>query len=179
MIVCWVVTPIEFLCYGDRQRMRAASQTLFLMMIFCPLMVVASTSLSGRVTDPQGRAVSGAGVHLGRNPGGQGRELKTDDQGKFAFDAVEAGEYSLRAEADGLNPVMKSVAITNGQSAIADLQFSQLTAQRDSIVITAKPVEPEIDLRNAEAFNRTLFTRDDQVLQQLNAGISRSSSRRV
>jgi hypothetical protein len=27
-------------------------------------------------------------------------------------------------------------------------------------------------LRNAEVFNRTLFTRDDQVLQQLNAGIN-------
>ena len=33
-------------------------------------------------------------------------------------------------------------------------------------------MEPAIDLRNAEVFNRTLFTRDDQVLQQLNAGIN-------
>jgi outer membrane receptor protein involved in Fe transport len=29
-----------------------------------------------------------------------------------------------------------------------------------------------VDLRNAEVFNRTLFTRDDQVMQQLNAGIN-------
>ena len=28
-----------------------------------------------------------------------------------------------------------------------------------------------MDLRNSEVFNRTLFTRDDQVMQQLNAGI--------
>ena len=151
--------------------MRANSRTLFLMMIFCPLILVASTGLSGRVTDPQGRAVPGAGVHLRRNPGGSERELKTDDQGKFAFDALEAGEYSLRAEAAGLNPVMKRIAIANGQSVVADLQFSQFTAQRDSIVITAKQVEPEVDLCNAEVFNRTLFIRDDQALQQLNAGI--------
>ena len=39
-------------------------------------------------------------------------------------------------------------------------------------MITAKTLEPGIDMRNAEVFNRTLFTRDDQVLQQLNAGIN-------
>ena len=32
--------------------------------------------------------------------------------------------------------------------------------------------EPGIDLRNEEVFNRSLFSRDDQVLQQLNAGIN-------
>jgi hypothetical protein len=52
-----------------------------------------------------------------------------------------------------------------------DLQFEQLEARSDSIVITAKSIEPEIDLRNGEVFSRTLFTRDDQVFQQLDAGI--------
>lgn len=41
-----------------------------------------------------------------------------------------------------------------------------------SIVITAKPIEPSIDLRNAEVFQQTLFSRDDQVFHQLNAGIN-------
>src|SRR5262249_21259186 len=50
--------------------------------------------------------------------------------------------------------------------------FSALTTQKQSVVITAKTLEPALDLRNAEVFHRTLFTRDDQVLQQLNAGIN-------
>ena len=33
-------------------------------------------------------------------------------------------------------------------------------------------MEPGVDRRNAEVFNRTLFTRDDQVLHQLDAGIN-------
>ena len=33
-------------------------------------------------------------------------------------------------------------------------------------------MEPTVDLRNSEVFTRTLFTRDDQVFQQLNAGIN-------
>lgn len=41
-----------------------------------------------------------------------------------------------------------------------------------SVVITASPIEPSIDRRNAEVFQQTLFSRDDQVFHQLNAGIN-------
>src|SRR6266540_244565 len=41
-----------------------------------------------------------------------------------------------------------------------------------SIVITASPVEPAIDRRNAEIFQRTLFSRDDQIFHVLDAGIN-------
>ena len=53
-----------------------------------------------------------------------------------------------------------------------DVQFEQIESLSESVVITAKSIEPAIDLRNSEVFNRTLFTRDDQMLQQLNAGIN-------
>src|SRR5260370_8829310 len=42
---------------------------------------------------------------------------------------------------------------------------------RQSIVITASPVEPAIDRRNSEIFERTLFSRDDQIFHVLGAGI--------
>ncbi len=48
----------------------------------------------------------------------------------------------------------------------------KLEPVRTSIVITAKPLEPSIDHRNAEVFQETLFSRDDQVFHQLNAGIN-------
>ncbi|MBI4902111.1 MAG: TonB-dependent receptor [Acidobacteria bacterium] len=41
-----------------------------------------------------------------------------------------------------------------------------------SIVITAKPLQPDLDLRNSEVFQQTLFSRDDQVFHQLNGGIN-------
>jgi hypothetical protein len=41
-----------------------------------------------------------------------------------------------------------------------------------SIVITATPIEPALDRRNQEVFNRTLFSRDDQVFHLLDAGIN-------
>ena len=61
--------------------------------------------------------------------------------------------------------------------AIASAQAEQdapppLTAPKETVVVVGKIVEPTVDLRNSEVFERTLFTRDDQVLQQLNAGIN-------
>ena len=41
-----------------------------------------------------------------------------------------------------------------------------------SIVITAKTVEPGVERRNAEVFEKTLFSRDDQVFHLLDAGIN-------
>ncbi len=41
-----------------------------------------------------------------------------------------------------------------------------------SIVITASPIEPTVDRRDAEIFSRTLFGRDDQLLHVLGAGIN-------
>lgn len=41
-----------------------------------------------------------------------------------------------------------------------------------SVTITATVVEPSIDNRNAAVFAQTLFSRDDQIFHQLNAGIN-------
>src|SRR2546430_9239064 len=42
---------------------------------------------------------------------------------------------------------------------------------KTTIVITAKPTEPAVDRRNSEVFERTLFSRDDQIFHVLDAGI--------
>lgn len=43
---------------------------------------------------------------------------------------------------------------------------------QESITIRASPLGPRVDPRNAEIFNKTLFTRDDQVFHLLGAGIN-------
>ncbi|MCC6587647.1 MAG: TonB-dependent receptor [Bryobacterales bacterium] len=56
--------------------------------------------------------------------------------------------------------------------AFSDSGAPEAPTRHDRIVVTASATEPAVDLRNAETFNRTLFTRDDQLFQQLNAGIN-------
>jgi hypothetical protein len=94
-----------------------------------------------------------------------------NSEGRYQFGPVPDGVYQLKAESPGLASISQKLILA-GQTAEQDIMLSQFASQHQSIVIGAKTVEPEVDLRNAEAFNRTLFTRDDQVLQQLNAGIN-------
>jgi hypothetical protein len=134
-----------------------------------PLMLAQSLEVTGHVLDPQGKPVASAAVHLlvGSDDIAQ---TKSDSQGEFRFDGLIRGSYTLRAEAPAFITVAQSVTV--GETREFDVQFRKLTAQKQSVVITAKILEPGVDLRNSEVFNRTFFTRDDQVLQQLNAGIN-------
>jgi outer membrane receptor protein involved in Fe transport len=126
-------------------------------------------SVTGRVFDPQGNILPGATVRL-ESPLGYHGSTAADRDGRYSFDAVPDGDYRMQAEAPGLATAEERIALA-GQAAVFDLKLSQVAAQHRSLVITATALEPEIDMRNSEVFDRTLFTRDDQVLQQLDAGI--------
>src|SRR5689334_18160386 len=129
--------------------------------------VALAAEVSGRIADPQGQPIPGATVQL-RGPDGA-VETKTDAAGRYEIHAVAEGNYELSASSPGLAPVRREVAISS--IATFDLQFTDVTAKKDSVVITATSTEPTLDLRNSEVFDRTLFTRDDQVFHQLNSGI--------
>ena len=151
--------------------MRTGYKTILLVFSATLSLFSQYVELTGGITDPQGRAVAGAIVHLDRNHAEAARS-KSSEEGRFAFHNILPGNYTLRAEAHGFADISRDVRLLTGQMEGADLQFGRIADQRQSMVITAKSLEPAIDLRNAEVFNRTLFTRDDQVLQQLNAGIN-------
>jgi hypothetical protein len=130
----------------------------------------AHAVVSGRITDPQGKAVVGAAVKLVLPNNSPVAQIRTDDVGRYSLRNVTIGEYRLIVSAPGFTSIAKEISLSTDQA--VDLQFVKLEAQSQSVVITARSIESTIDLRNAEVFNRTLFTRDDQILQQLNAGIN-------
>lgn len=128
----------------------------------------AASALSGRILDSQGHVVPGAAVRL---DGDTSRLTATSDgEGRFQFGSVSNGDYSVTADAPGFAPVTERLSL-NEQVAIHNMTLAQLAVERQSVVIAARAAGPQLDLRNAEVFNRTLFTRDDQVFQQLDAGI--------
>jgi len=132
----------------------------------------ASSRVEGTVTDPQGKAIPSAGVRLSGHSGGIHRETRTDDEGRFAIDHLVAGDYNLTADSLGFHPVSRTIKLETGETVRAELHFSRVADQSTSMVISAGVLEPAVDMRNAEVFNKTLFTRDDQMLQQMDAGIS-------
>jgi hypothetical protein len=129
-----------------------------------------SMELNGNITDPQARLVPGASIRLHKERTEVGRTT-SDEQGKFTLHDIPDGNYTLTAEAPGFALATRQLSVP-ADAARANLQFDKVSVRSQTVVITAKSLEPEIDLRNAEVFNRTLFTRDDQVFQQLNAGIN-------
>jgi hypothetical protein len=132
----------------------------------------AEITLSGRVTDPQGKTVAHAVVKVTDSNGSTVQEGGTDADGRYSFHGIPLGTYEITASRSGFVAVTKDITLLDGQTAAHDLQFQKLEAQAQSIVITGQVLEPMVDLRNSEVFDRTLFTRDDQVFQQLNAGIN-------
>jgi hypothetical protein len=137
---------------------------------FAPALCAAQ--ISGRVTDPQEKAVPGAVIRLTQSGAAISTQAKTDEQGHYEFTALPAGEYDVTVDAPGFITTSRKLSLTSGQLPVVNLQFTGLAARSQSLVINANSIEPSIDLRNAEVFNRTLFTRDDQVFEQLDAGIN-------
>ena len=148
-----------------KHAMRYASWVLLLLSVCAH----ADSGLFGRVLDPQGNLVPAAAVRLERATGPVYRGV-SDAEGRYQFGSVRDGDYSLIVQAPGFAPVTEKLTLA-GQLALHDIQLGQLVSQHESVVITAHSLEPQIDRRDAEVFNRALFTRDDQVFQQLDAGI--------
>ena len=148
---------------APRRRWLVASAFLLL-----ALHASADSAISGRVLDPQDHAVPGATLWL--QSAATRFSTSSDAEGWFQFRALPDGDYTLTAEAPGFQPSTGRLELS-GEAAVHNVRLSQLSAPVEQIEISAKAAEPQLDLRNAEVFNRTLFARDDQLFQQLDAGI--------
>jgi outer membrane receptor protein involved in Fe transport len=129
------------------------------------------SSIRGQVTDPQGLTVAGAKVTLIAPGGALAAETTTDEQGNFLFRDAGPGTYTLTAKAAGLRTVTRSVSVEAGGPNVVQIQFTQVASQK-GVVIVSSTLNPGIDQRNDEVYKRTLFERDDQLLEFLGAGIN-------
>ena len=129
----------------------------------CLLLELLAASFSGRVLDPNGQPVAGATVRLGTV------ETRSDAEGMYRLEVLP-GVSMVAIEAPGFEAARFEVPVAE-PATVRDLRFEQVERRHESLVVSAKTLEPGIDLRNSEVYKSTLFTRDDQLLQQLDAGI--------
>src|SRR5689334_22180328 len=114
----------------------------------------ASAAIEGRVMDAQGGSVPGARVRAGAMAVAAGAE------GRYRIGGLADGAYELRGEAAELASEGIRVRVSGGDVQ-QDVKLTRIAAARQSIEVADRALEPQIDLRNAEVFQRTLFTRDD------------------
>lgn len=65
------------------------------------------------------------------------RSATAGPDGRFAFEAVPAGDYRIVASAPGLADAGQSITITDAQNLSVNLHFDRLAAHADSVTVTA------------------------------------------
>ena len=107
-------------------------------------------SLTGQVTDPNGKSVTGANVHLLdlSASGLASRDAVTDSNGDYSFAQVRPGLYSLKVEATGFKLfVQEKVEILVSTPSTLNVAL-QLGAVTEQVVVTAESA-PAINATDA------------------------------
>ena len=107
--------------------------------LWCALIIpaLASSRLSGSLTDPSGNVVPGATILLLRLVDSSPNKIITDNRGQFLFADLNPGEYRLTAEFPGFSTVTRTIALADAQNRTETFQFSTIAPQTESVTVTA------------------------------------------
>jgi outer membrane receptor protein involved in Fe transport len=128
--------------------------------------------VSGTVIDTQDRAVPQAIVKVTDGLGRVRYKVGTRENGQYSVRVVGAGPYAFVAEVVGFDPVTTDLREMKGGTMVLDLKLGALSKAEAVLTVSERVVEPAVDQRDAAVFNKTLFTRDDQIFQTLGAGLN-------
>ncbi|MCU0239905.1 MAG: TonB-dependent receptor [Pyrinomonadaceae bacterium] len=144
---------------------------LFAILFVFSLSVFAQNNIkiSGVVVTPQNELVPNVTVSIRTSDGK--KDVQTDAEGNFSLEIPKEA-------------IMISVSGKNIQAKTFPFSIEQLTGElrlvisytvapiHEELVIVADSLEPQIERRNEKVYKDTLFSRDDQIFQTLDAGIN-------
>ena len=138
------------------RKRRSFKQSLVLattLMLLCGSVVRAqdTASLSGTVTDPQGKVVPDAVVTITNTATGAIRSTKTSEEGNYIFTQTPPGSYKLRVEAKGFKAtVQESVQLLIRTPTTLDIQL-EVGAVNETVSVTGG--EAKINTQDATMGN--------------------------
>lgn len=133
---------------------------------------LTETFVTGTVLDPQNKPVPNAIIKVVDGLGRIKQTRSSDVEGRFGIKVVGTGTFALVAETIGFDPVTTGLLEIKGGQMTTDIKFGSLSKAELTLTITERVIEPTVDQRDAAIFNKTLFTRDDQIFQSLGAGLN-------
>src|SRR5579862_2410993 len=134
----------------------ATRSRFVLLLIAATALRAAGTSLSGQLTDLQGKPVAGAMVNLADGPDSLARETRSTAEGAFEFTSVPAGAYRIAASVD----ITRAVAVSEGAPLTVNLQFDRLASRSEMVTVTTDVKNP--DIQNPDPAQRILIR--DEIL---------------
>ncbi len=133
---------------------------------------LTETLVSGSVLDTQNKPVPNAIVKVVDGLGRLKQTGAANAEGRFNLKIVGSGTLALVAETVGFEPVTTGLLEMKGGSMTVDVKFGSLSKAELTLTVNERVIEPTVDQRDAAIFNKTLFTRDDQIFQTLGAGLN-------
>ncbi|RPI22729.1 MAG: TonB-dependent receptor [Acidobacteria bacterium] len=139
--------------------------SLFLSAVLClPLLAQApgTASLTGRVVDPQQRAITGARVIVTSQATGLARETSTNDEGLYLLASLPAGTYALRVSNEGFtDKSLTDLVLHVGQARIVDLRLTVADPQE---TITVRSESSGDAVEAGSAVDELMRTREIETL---------------
>jgi hypothetical protein len=126
---------------------------LYVLHVFLPVPILAQAGIldgriTGRISDPQGNALSGAVVHLvmhGLSWSDQSSKQATSGpDGRFELPANATGQFDLKVEAEGFRPVVRQVAVRSESIPEIVVSMTQLSTQTEVVTVTADVNQTDI-----------------------------------
>ncbi len=143
----------------------APGSELFSSSVIAGLLLLAGTglqaangSVSGQLTDPQGRPVRGAKVSALPVRDSRTQETRSDSDGRFAFSSLPVGGYKLVGAASGFVDVGQTVNVAEDGVLTVNLQFNRLASRSEDITVTADV--KDLDIQNPDPAQR-IFIREE------------------
>ncbi len=125
--------------------------------------------VSGTVVTAQFEAMPNASIRIDTKSGSI--STTSDGEGRFSVD-VTGDPLTITAGGSNLRETTIDISsLTNFSEMVVKVNYV-VPPIVENVTITADALTPQIEFRNDELYKGTLFTRDDQLIQTLNAGIN-------
>src|SRR5436305_4606227 len=95
-------------------------------------------TVAGTITDPSGAAVFGAGVAVTHTATGVRRSTRSNEAGIYRFDALDPGQYELKATHPGFKPFLATgVGVAANRTTTIDPRL-ELGAETTAVQVNAE-----------------------------------------
>src|SRR5207247_4936746 len=128
-----------------------------------------SRTISGLIAGPKNEVLTGVTV-VARTAVSE-KTTTTDERRQFRIEAAD-DEVTLHVEGQYIKPQDRTIPAGGAQTNLRIENEYLIPPIHQCRVITASASEPQTEYRSDEVYKRTLFSRDDQLLETLNAGIN-------